>query len=371
MFSRLTSVNELFTRKLHDLLKARQRRAIETTEPYTVGSSIGSVRSKNEDTGLICRVRHTERQRDFDLALVCDGMGGMTGGQAAALIAASVFTSAYIAHDVRRTEDRLRVGVMAAQRRVFEVLRGEGGTTLSAVAVPRHGEPWSVHVGDSRIYELLEDDLVQLTTDQTIGSLLKGGEGRPDAHRLLQFVGMDEELEPQLSLLRPLPGSGYLLTSDGAHGAPHDMLRRVARHARSGSDAVRRLLSLADLLGGVDNATGVFLPSALDEASVPDPLGLTVTVLTPSGEHDTWLPGNWPGRFDQRQPGGPSSVAEAGVTAHPQQRTPNAKTSPKQPPPTRKKRKSVKPKTAEAPPFLSENEQPPRQVSLKFEDGQE
>lgn len=362
-------MNELFAQKLHDLLKAPQRRAIETTEPYTVGSSIGSVRQKNEDTGLICRARYTERQRDFDLALVCDGMGGMAGGQAAALIAASTFVSAYIAHEVRRTDDRLRLGVMAAQRRVFEMLRGEGGTTLSAVAIPRSGEPWSVHVGDSRIYELQDNELVQLTTDQTIGSLLKGGEGRPDAHRLLQFVGMDDELEPQFSSLRPVPGAGYLLTSDGAHGAPHDLLRRVAKHARSGADAVRRFLSLADLLGGVDNATAVFLPSALREG--PDPLGLSVTVLTPGGEHDVWFPGAWPGPSDQKSDLGPVAPAEVGVDPRRRQRTAEANTNPKPSSSARKKKKPAKPKAAESAPIRAEGEPAPRQVSLKFEDGQE
>lgn len=369
------------TRKLHEILQTRQRRAIEARDPYAVGSSVGSVRSRNEDTGLICRVRFSDRRRDYDLAVVCDGMGGMQGGRAAALIAAATFTSRYISLEGRRVDERLRNSVMTAQARVLETLRGNGGTTLSGVVVQRTAQPWTVHVGDSRIYMLAQDDLSQLTSDQTLGALLKGGEGRPDAHRLVQFVGMDDELEPQISTTAATPSSGFLLTSDGAHGAPHDILRRVARHARDGSDAIRRLLSLADLLGGVDNATGIYLPSVLEDETTDAPFGMSISILTAAGDHDIWMPSEWLAasttpHVRATPPPAPNAASEPQTPPSPRalQANPDAAQPPSKGAPAKTKKKATKPrgksKATSGP--ASNSPEEATQVSLKFlEDGQE
>ena len=76
--------------------------------------------------------------------------------------------------------------------------------------------------------------------------------------RLLQFVGMGDEMEAQVAAV---PGQcrSVLLTSDGAHDVPHSVFQRVVSAAAGGSDLIRKLLTLAELMGGRDNASAIFL----------------------------------------------------------------------------------------------------------------
>ena len=111
---------------------------------------------------------------------------------------------------------------------------------------------------------------------------------------MIQFIGMDDDLDPQVLPINRSDCHGFLLTSDGAHNAPSEILSTVAKNAKSGPELVRKLLKLADALGGLDNSTAVYLPSALHPkpAVYPpnqDSDAILATVLCTSGEHDIWI----------------------------------------------------------------------------------
>jgi PPM family protein phosphatase len=228
-----------------------------------LGSSVGLVRKRNEDCCLVARASYSHDERaHFTLAMVCDGLGGMSQGREAAILAASAFTAQLFCAPDIRWEERLTRAIAHVNAEVYRRLRGDGGTTLSAVVSFRDGAVFC-HVGDSRIYGVMPDrTLEQLSRDDTINALLKRQEGEGEApkdSRLLQFVGMGEEMEAQIA---PVPGHcrSVLLTSDGAHDVPHSVLQRVVSAAAGGSDLIRKLLSLSDMTGGRDNATAILLP---------------------------------------------------------------------------------------------------------------
>lgn len=271
---------------------------MEANELYAVGSIIGSVRSRNEDVGALAVIRHGGgSSRDFTVALVCDGMGGMSDGREAALTAASSFLSAILRIDrtsgVRRA---LNLALNAAQRAVYDELRGSGGTTLSAVYMDASSEAWFVHVGDSRIYELrANSEPRQISRDDTIGAALqRQQDNRPDNNRLIQFVGLDGELDPQLLPIEKNSVSGFLLTSDGAHSPPPEILATIAKHSKSGPELVRKLLNVADALGGRDNATAVHIPASMEvpaskRSDGPANDDVIASILCSSGQHDIWF----------------------------------------------------------------------------------
>src|SRR5258705_8976204 len=59
-----------------------------------LGTSIGPVRKTNEDRAIVVRARYARApERDFLLAVLSDGMGGMVSGEAAAILAVSTFTT--------------------------------------------------------------------------------------------------------------------------------------------------------------------------------------------------------------------------------------------------------------------------------------
>ena len=206
--------------------------------------------------------------------MVCDGLGGMSHGREAAILAASAFVTHLFSAPAIGWEKRLSHAIAYANSQVYRLLRGGGGTTLSAVISSNNGA-MLCHVGDSRIYGVMPNrSTEQLSRDDTINAVLKRQEGEVEAtkdSRLLQFVGMGEEMEAQIAVV-PSEFFAVLLTSDGAHDVPHSVFQRVINGAAGGSDLVRKLLTLSDIVGGRDNASAVLLPIGT-AAQQPEQIG--------------------------------------------------------------------------------------------------
>lgn len=289
--------NQLFDR-VYAFLSDRQKRAVEFTAQFAVGSIVGSVRERNEDIGLVVDAKHAGSPRlDYTLAIVCDGMGGMSDGRQAAMIAATTFTSHLIKTSRNdNINSRLLSALATAQEEVFYALSGGGGTTLTAVYIDRSDKSWLVHVGDSRLYAIgAKGTLEQLSRDDTIGAALnRDNEKRANSNRLIQFIGAEGEIEPQIIQFDRLKYQGFLLTSDGAHSAPTNIIQTVVQHAKGPPELVRKILNVADAIGGLDNATAVYVPASelYPAANYIDGKandGLLVSFLCSSGEHDIWI----------------------------------------------------------------------------------
>jgi serine/threonine protein phosphatase PrpC len=242
-------------------------KVIRSHSGAALGSSVGLVRKRNEDCCLVARASYSNVGRaNFTIAIVCDGLGGMSQGREAAILAASAFTASLFCAPAIEWGERLFQAISYVNAQVYQRLRGDGGTTLSAV-ISSHDGAMFCHVGDSRIYGVMPDRaLEQLSRDDTINALLKRQEGEAEApkdSRLLQFVGMGDEMEAQISAV---PGHcrSVLLTSDGAHDVPHSVFQRVVSAAAGGNDLIRKLLALADMTGGRDNASAILLPIGSD-----------------------------------------------------------------------------------------------------------
>lgn len=335
-------------------LNERQSRAVEIDAPYAVGSSKGWVRNSNEDAALVARLRFVGTPgRNCDIAIVCDGMGGMQHGRYAAQLALAVFVSRVLAQaNVEPLRRRVERALLSAQQAVFDRVQGDGGTTLTAVCI--EGTRTCVaHVGDSRAYEVDERGrLTQLTRDDTLGAALKRAESdQGEFNRLIQYVGMpggSEEgaFEPQiLELTASLTRAGFILASDGVYGIGKDVVDRVASHSPSGFETVRRLISVADGFGGLDNATAIFIPDhpfgPEDESN-----GIALSLHTPSGISQIWF-GPTAGYPSQPRDIEQASVRE--LTKAVSQSPVGSATTPAQPappsPPQGKSGKSSKPST--------------------------
>lgn len=291
------ALRELLLGRIFSALNERQSRAVEINAPYAVGSSKGWVRNANEDAGLIARLRFIGCPgRDLDIAIVCDGMGGMQHGRLAAQLALAVFVSRMLSQaSVDTLLSRVERALLSAQQAVYDRVQGDGGTTLTAVCT-EGTRTCIAHVGDTRAYEV--DDggrLTQVTRDDTIGAALNRAEGeQADFNRLIQYVGMpgggeDGAFEPQfLEMGGSLTRAGFILTSDGVHGIGKDSVDRVASHSPSGFETVRRLISVADGFGGLDNATAIFVPAYPlkgDEGG----FGISLSLHSASGVSQIWF----------------------------------------------------------------------------------
>jgi serine/threonine protein phosphatase PrpC len=259
-----------------------------------LGTSIGPIRKTNEDRAIVVRARYAGfPERDFLLAVLSDGMGGMVNGETAAILAVSTFTTRTIRSGRLPTDRRLSMAAMAANEAVHQLLGGRGGATLSAVLIASHQGSVGVNVGDSRIYLQPENgNIEQISRDDTLGQYLKNPNfAADDIGSLIQFIGLGKDMEPHLLPIEPRNTScRFVLTSDGVH-ANNPMLPLVMGEAKSPKDLVERLLQLSELAGGRDNATAVTIPDRLDSDPERRPeIGLMLECQSPTKTLEIWIP---------------------------------------------------------------------------------
>lgn len=142
--------------------------AYETSQAEIASyTSIGTRKSQQDsicfDFGDFCTV-----------CAVCDGMGGLTGGERASALAAHGVTRYLLEHaqaeDIPTEMGRaaLRLNEKVKDLRNSENRKMEAGTTLTAVFI-RNGELFWCGIGDSHIYLYRAGELQQLNIDHNFG----------------------------------------------------------------------------------------------------------------------------------------------------------------------------------------------------------
>jgi serine/threonine protein phosphatase PrpC len=231
---------------------------------HTAGASdVGRVRSVNQDT--LHELHDADGARH--LLIVADGMGGHRGGEVASRLAVDSIVQSVDGSGTPPSE-LLQRALEGANLEVFEAscndadLRGMG-TTVVAMLFDETDRAWVAHVGDSRAYLLRGNELTQLTDDHSVvGELVRRGqltseEARvhPQSNEILRAIGTQPDVEVDLKEIAIEPGDRYLLCSDGLSGMLPDPQIAEELGASPPTEAVRRLIDLANEAGGTDNIT--------------------------------------------------------------------------------------------------------------------
>jgi protein phosphatase len=239
-------------------------------------SDVGRRRKNNEDS-FLC-------DDSIGLFVVADGMGGHAAGEVASSEAVDT-VHGMVKRDLANIgdrsrpldEDQLRIArrllesaIQAATYMVHalsEVEQGRAGmgTTISATLfvadVLITGQ-----VGDSRIYQVREQQAYQLTEDHTLvrwqvkQGLLTPEEAKVSPHRnvITRSVGGRDYVEVDIAVVPLKSGDRYLLCSDGLHGYLQDE-EIPDLVALGGNSAVAAFIDLANRRGGHDNITAVLV----------------------------------------------------------------------------------------------------------------
>ncbi|WP_455388973.1 Stp1/IreP family PP2C-type Ser/Thr phosphatase [Petrachloros mirabilis] len=210
--------------------------------------------------------------------IVADGMGGHPAGDLAAHIAVDVATERFkklvtTINDVPEIAGKcLGKIIMEANQIILEKVRAEPllkgmGTTVVATTITPAPTPVAhiAHLGDSRAYRFRAGGLTQLTRDHTlVAMLLQRGlineataRAYPDRHILAKGLGMESDMEPDLTSV-PLTNEDLLvLCSDGLTKMLDDADIASILTAADGnpSQACHELVELALSRGGEDNVT--------------------------------------------------------------------------------------------------------------------
>jgi protein phosphatase len=239
-------------------------------------TDLGRKRATNEDALYF--------DDELGLYIVADGMGGHAAGEVASREAVDTLygmvkrgigdlhelVDPLSPVDSRAACRLMESAVQAATYFVFSIAeidreKSGMGTTISALLI-LGDYAITAQVGDSRIYKVVDTSSEQLTEDHTlIAWQLKQGlitpqEALRSPHKnvITRAVGNREYVQVDTRCVPLLPGTRFLLCSDGLHGYIKDE-DIPAIVSMGGTAAVKRFIDIANERGGKDNITAILV----------------------------------------------------------------------------------------------------------------
>lgn len=233
------------------------------------------------NTGLV-RSENQDAYAAFDVgalhaAVVCDGMGGTTGGQVASAIAVARFEEEL--RDALRDDmeaEQLRQIILSAIACANDAIRQEAarnaeyqhmGTTL-VCAVTRSDMAVIGNIGDSRAYHITPEGIFQISRDHSVvESMVAKGDltpqearNHPNRNLITRALGPDINARADTFELPWKKDEFLLLCSDGLVNTVSDqeMLFEVL-HDGDVNDCLDHLLQISLQRGAPDNITAVLL----------------------------------------------------------------------------------------------------------------
>jgi len=224
----------------------------------------GLKRKHNEDAYVILEEHH--------IFVIADGMGRHAAGEIASQLCVDAIAEAYQKNDFsRRPRDHaiprrgreLCSAILLGNERILrqaqevEEYHGMGTTVVAASFSQNNQRVYIAHVGDSRCYRIRDAKLKQLTKDHTLGAA--GIQGK-SSNVLSRAVGIEENVDIDVTMESPLPGDTYLLCSDGlSRMATDEEILATVNSTRDLEAAVKQLIDLANSRGGRDNITTILV----------------------------------------------------------------------------------------------------------------
>ena len=234
--------------------------------PFGCLTDVGRVREINQDS-----VSSDSRRGLF---VVADGMGGHLAGEKASISAVETIDSLLTLEALKVNPNDLprliRDAVQAANRVIVQAslsdasMRGMGTTATLAVARPDMVVVG--HIGDSRAYLLTSQGIDQVTEDHSVVAQLLRARAitpqealrHPYRNVITKCLGMQMEVEVDITTVRWGAGDALLLCSDGLSGLVSDEeMHQVVYASPSPQQACERLVELANERGGHDNISVV------------------------------------------------------------------------------------------------------------------
>jgi protein phosphatase len=225
-------------------------------------SDIGLIRQTNEDSYECINP---------NLYIVADGMGGHLAGEVASKMAVDVIKNYICIHidSELNLESLLKNAILEANKMIFEKAHQDKdylgmGTTVS-IAYCKDTQMFWGHVGDSRIYLLRNNELIQITKDHSLvwdllenGSITKAeAKVHPQRNVLTRAVGVDENLLVDTGVCNLFRNDRLLLCTDGlTNMLNEDIIKEaISSETIDLKESIDFLVDAAIAAGGSDNIT--------------------------------------------------------------------------------------------------------------------
>jgi serine/threonine protein phosphatase PrpC len=286
-------------------------------------TDVGRIREHNEDSFIIADLTRKSRSiREEDriqvvgdrgsLMAVCDGMGGAAAGEVASELAVNIIYEKLVEGDLPRDHDdlarRMVRAVEAAGLRIYSEAKLDrhhrGMGTTATVAAMLDSFLFLGQVGDSRAYILRNQQLVQVTRDQSlVNQLIEAGqlteeEAENFEHNniILQALGTADTVQVDLTFVPLRRGDVLLMCSDGLSGmVRYDDIRQTLLDHPDTVEACKVLTDKANDAGGHDNVTVIVARFEGEGLSAPSdedpPLRYTKYLLPEDATSEPTIPG--------------------------------------------------------------------------------
>ncbi len=243
-------------------------------------TDVGRRRDMNQDDFIIRKYAD-----DVLAAVVCDGMGGVNGGNIASRIAVGTFMAeldeyesahpSFFGESEEDILDCLSAAVTAANRAVYKAasadasLTGMGTTLVACIIAGEKG--YIVNVGDSRLYIIADNEIEQVTHDHSLvqdlidfGKITLAEAKHHNSRNIItRVVGTHKTVDADLFVCEMRPGTYAVLCSDGLTNLvePEEICDIVRGIGMNGAieEACDSLVECANDRGGFDNITAVIL----------------------------------------------------------------------------------------------------------------
>jgi protein phosphatase len=230
-------------------------------------SDTGLRREENEDSFGVFELE------DGLLTVLCDGLGGNKAGEVASSLSVETIYNSFIKSDKTDFLERIKDAIYAANKMIIEessstpAFKGMA-TTVEVLFLNSANAYWG-HIGDSRIYKLINNKIKQLTKDHSLvqrlvdeGYLtLKEAENHPNKNIIMKALGDTSDVEADLSKVKLVPKDKikFFVCSDGVTAVVTDNeLQEILTN--DDSDLISKNLSkLIEDRGAPDNYTFVLI----------------------------------------------------------------------------------------------------------------
>ena len=232
-------------------------------------SDIGKVRAANEDG-----FDFGTFEDGTSWAIVCDGMGGARGGNIASSMAVDM-----IGDKIKKCYNKLMpvysfeniflstittANVIVNDRSYSDTeLQGMGTTIVAAIV--KDNQACLAHVGDSRIYKISADGIMQITKDHSLAQqMLDSGqitkeefENYPKKNIITRALGIEEKIEIDFDFTEIADGETLILCTDGLTGLLTDEEILEIYNKTDFELLCDEYINAANAKGGYDNITVV------------------------------------------------------------------------------------------------------------------
>jgi len=260
-------------------------------------TDVGRMRKANEDSHYA--------SADENLIIVCDGMGGQVAGGLASKIAVETIKDVYLDIEdkhfhgdfyeldeaLTHSAQRLVTAVRMANRRLYKIaakfpkLRGMG-TTVVALTFDKYFATM-VHVGDSRIFRLSGNQIIQLTEDHSwLNELIEDNEINEEQIETFQqknvitrALGTGPSVKIDIHTEKYKEGDTYVMCTDGLHSSvtERDIRKMLLRNSQTLDAVTAEMVEKAKKRDGTDNIT-VAIARINQDSKPTKKAGIAVTI---------------------------------------------------------------------------------------------